>query len=814
MSHSNVQPPTPSAQTTPTDLSGQLIPEVQPAAPSAQSTPAQPAAPTTSAQPVDQSPQPPMPRNQVAPAATATPRSLHSQIFDGVLKTLTGGQQFTLQTDPETGESKQVPIQRTRGQLGKSVIAGVLAGMFSQNHYMEGPGGAQRIEPSGTVGGAFAAGQAQQAKLPAAAQAQQDEIMTRKMAVVKNNADAMHLYAATTHSLGVDAQQQADNFAPVLKVLADQDSHLGTNDDGTPQEKGILAGGMLMADALKHPELADALTKHSFVPDGVIPVDDGHGHMIPTQTFSIINPNVTVNADKDTIDIMSQINPMWRKGLELSGGSSVKARVGVIQNVTNKVNSVKFAERLFQDYADSKDPLVQALGLKGDIKGEIMSAVQQGKPGARQALDALMHMENSQSQGGDLASSLNRLINDPDARAGSGFILSALGLTREKAQKYITDYTNQQISANKLAQQGGMGENSPQADEQTDRQIDAVKNNPNLTASDRKDILSTVPKPDKDGHYHITRAQGEKLMNGAREITTTNKGIAEKKNLANGDPTTMTNTAHDVIGFGSIDSVTKIASMRGQARENAQHAIEQTAAEHDLTPSHFSTAAMDAKSKAVTDYSAGGKVGQQLNSFGTFGDHVAGAYEANEAWKRSGSPLINKPISWLAENAANDQNYQRFRDSIIAPAKEYMNFLNAGRAEHDPDIKAMENALNSKTATAATIYTALQVFARTADDRAYNLGQTYVGTVHTTFPHIISKSTVDAFARLGVKSRAADVSGELPRSQSWSANLQQQTISNATPEGAQLRDRFMAAAGGDKIIAADMAKEHGWTLTN
>jgi hypothetical protein len=201
-----------------------------------------------------------------------------------------------------------------------------------------------------------------------------------------------------------------------------------------------------------------------------------------------------------------------------------------------------------------------------------------------------------------------------------------------------------------------------------------------------------------------------------------------------------------------------------------------------------------------------------LNAFKTFGEHVAGAKDANDAWQRSGSPLFNKPISWLAENATNDQNYQRFRDSVIAPAKEYMNFLNGNRAEHAEDIRAMESVLDSKSATPQTVYTALQTWAKTADDRAKALGETYRDTVGTTFPALVSKATVDNLAKLGVKSQASALSGTLPRAQSWVGNLQPQTLNPANAQDKAIGKKFFDAAGGDMSKTVEMAREHGYII--
>ena len=66
-----------------------------------------------------------------------------------------------------------------------------------------------------------------------------------------------------------------------------------------------------------------------------------------------------------------------------------------------------------------------------------------------------------------------------------------------------------------------------------------------------------------------------------------------------------------------------------------------------------------------------------------------------------------------------------------------MSFLNQNRAEHVEDIKALQpilGSIESPNATRESIYTALQTFAKTADDRAWALGNTYVGDVYKRQP--------------------------------------------------------------------------------
>ena len=394
--------------------------------PAGQPPTAQPnAAPTT---PTTTTPQP----NTPAPAQ-ANPVDDHAKLYTKFLRQLTPP---TTYIDPQGNVQT---LKQNAPSMGKTILSAVLAGMFAPTVYRQGAYGPQ-VDSLATAGAAYNAGQGVIAKQNAAAQAQSDleaknlaDSQTRMLGVAKSNVEMMHLYAATMADMGKSAQNQVDNFAPTLQIAKDHDEHLQPGDT-----KAVLASGITMNEALKHPEFKDAMLKHSIVPDGIVYIDDDQGHQIPTQTWTIIDPNVKVSLDAPSVAIVSQINPQWKDAFDATNGN-MQIQLGKIQQVTQQVNSVQHAERLFTDAANSDDKMIQGLGLKGDINGEIMSAVRQGTPGARQALQALMAMENAGASQGTLADALNRLITDKDHAAGARYILDALGTTPEKAEKYIRE---------------------------------------------------------------------------------------------------------------------------------------------------------------------------------------------------------------------------------------------------------------------------------------------------------------------------------------------------------------------------------------
>jgi hypothetical protein len=708
-----------------------------------------------------------------------------------VLKTLGGGTQYINKTDPTTGETTQVPIQQSRGQLGKSILAGAIAGMFGGMGARDAEG---RHDPMKAAQEGFQAGQKPMQDKVAQLQKTADEDTSRRQMVMKNNMDLMHQQMAMTHMQHSELQETADNNNKgILADAAAYDKNLSGLDVNDKTKQAVQGRGLTYTDALA--KLNGHWSDTMAIVDGYQDTRNPQtGQMETEPTYAVLNPNVSIRMSEQQAAALAKFKPAYQNAYQSSGGNLKIPLQRAVADV-HQLNSLNQTEAFFENAKDE-------LGLKS---APDFSAI--ARKGGQPILDAVKDVENSIAQGGTPIDALNRLAGT----GGGAQILKEMGVTNAQ----VSTLFNKQKSDAALAAQGGQGERAPGAQPQIAALNHSIDTNPDLSESDRAALKVDIPTPDKDGNIHMTQGQIEKLTARQDAAVATNKNLAEKNALANGDPTAMQNTAHDVIGYGSIDSITHITSMRGNARQNAQHAIEKQANDLGLNPAHFSQSAMDAKGQTVVKYSGAGPVGAQLNSFATFGEHIAGAYEANEAWKRSGSPDLNNSISWWAQHASNNQDYQRFRDSVIAPAKEYMSFLNQNRAEHVEDIKALQpilGSIESPNATRESIYTALQTFAKTADDRAWALGNTYVGTVGTTNPNIISKNTVDSFARLGVKSRAQDVSGELPRAQSWTTNLQPQTLAKTNPQDAAIAKRFYAAAGGDMIRMKEMALEHGYVI--
>jgi hypothetical protein len=511
-------------------------------------------------------------------------------------------------------------------------------------------------------------------------------------------------------------------------------------------------------------------------------------------TFTVLNPDVQLKMNKDAVDRAAKINPQFAGLYEATGGT-VRMNLGRYTALTHQINSVDHAEDLLQSVADSKDPDLMALGIKGDVEGRLASAVR----GNSAAMKSLMEFENATAHGGTTADQLNRLLTSD----GGDAIFKALGTDRDAVQDYVDTIYNRRLKNQTLAREGA--DKAPASPTRIAGFADAVAKLPKEYQGPLYDNLGM------DVNGNPTRIPTNKDLDGMDNKIIDIQKTVDKAALEAATPEAIANQVQLSIGAGDLTRARDLYSMRKDTKAAYNTGLENKAISLGLNPSHFNIEALNQKSKTQEDYQPNGKIGQNLTAFRAFIEHGLDAKVANDAWQRSGSPDLNKSIKWWDEHAANDQNFQRFRASIIAPAQEYMNFLKANHATTVGDEAAL-NAILKDNATPQTIYTALQTFTRTADDRLLSLGQGYVNSVGTTNPGLLTKTAIDSMKALGVDSRAKDVAGELPRAQSWVSNLQFQTLNTKNPQDLAVATQFLNAASGDKDLARSMAKEHGYSF--
>jgi hypothetical protein len=164
---------------------------------------------------------------------------------------------------------------------------------------------------------------------------------------------------------------------------------------------------------------------------------------------------------------------------------------------------------------------------------------------------------------------------------------------------------------------------------------------------------------------------------------------------------------------------------------------------------------------------------------------------------------LNEPLDYLAKNVADDPDWKTYKTSLLPVQREIGNFLSAGYAQTEAEKAELEQVLDPHE-TPARIQAALKQIATTGDLRLAALGQKYIDTMDTTFPHLLSDDGMNTLKNLGVQSQAANFGRALPRG--WQNNQPQQMTDKAMARA------YFQAAGGNPQRAMDLAKSNGWVL--
>jgi hypothetical protein len=338
-------------QITPNDMS--QTPS-QPAAPqpTAQS-PAQPSAPAPSAQPAGATP--------ILAHAPATPQaSLHARLFDGILKNLSGGPIKVMQSDPTTGDTREVEVPRSRSSMANSVLAGVLSSMFSG---AQGRGAEPDYKPvMGSHG-------TQHAEEQAAAQAKNDQMQDRKMKVLKSNLETIQSQMAAARMGDEVMDKQIADGAQQVDLAKKYDEGRQSADEPQSIQATNLNHDQAMA------KIGDGKNGWIAVPSGrTSHLDTATGKTVSEPTYTVLDPHVKVKLGEDDVKAMALTNPSLADAWQRSGGN-IEIPLDVVNSarlVRAKVNNVQgMVNQLASDPETAK-----ALGIKDGKVGNLMSIAQ------------------------------------------------------------------------------------------------------------------------------------------------------------------------------------------------------------------------------------------------------------------------------------------------------------------------------------------------------------------------------------------------------------------------------------------------------
>lgn len=195
------------------------------------------------------------------------------------------------------------------------------------------------------------------------------------------------------------------------------------------------------------------------------------------------------------------------------------------------------------------------------------------------------------------------------------------------------------------------------------------------------------------------------------------------------------------LAKGDLTNLRDIASLRNDQR------ILIFARAKQLNP-NFSTSELQRKIK-MEDAFTNGQDGKNLQSFGTFMEHAGELSDAVNDIRLTNTPLINKPINWLRQNAAGDPAIHRLLTAIEPVGKEYETFLLNNRALYEDDRKSIQGILNGSLSP-AQMQAALKQVGVTAKDRANEANFRYKKVMGHDLQEPFSPEALAAAKKIGV----------------------------------------------------------------
>jgi len=746
---STIQTPTPQPQSTT---------QAQPAQ-SAQ--PAAPAQPTATPQG-----QPAQPIMQHAPA---TPQSsLHARLFDGILKTISGGPIMVQQTDPTTGDTRQVEVPQSRSKMANSILAGVLSSMFTG---AQGRGASPDYKPVlGSHGTQHAEEQAKQ-------QAIIDQNQDRKMKTLDINLKTIQTQMAAARAGEEVMDKQINDGAAQVALAQTHDENLPTGEDPAIQKKRVTS-----EEAMKM--IGDGKLGLVAIPtEWSSHLDPATGKVVKEPLYTVLNPHIKVKLSEDDVKAMAQTNPAMADAWERSGGN-MELPFDVVNNARQTRGKVYNVQAALEQIVSDKD-VAKELGVTGKL-GNLMDLAKD-----KTYRDALQNTEAQMAAhaGSDRHYSILSAMLESN---GGPALAQKLGINVDKANEWLDKTHNERISAEATAKLGGVGDKAIAAPETKNEVTSTIQNDGTLTEPQKKILLAGLSP-------NMTNGQLKDLKKQSEGFSKANQSDAVRSKLAGGDPKVAGETAGNILD-GNLASIEKIAPNRSDARQVLSNAVIAEAKQRNLDPNNWGPEALEAKVKMWGDYHSNdqNKTGANVGAFRTFLNHADEAATISDQWKRTGSPVLDKPMGELEKTGFGGTEFANFERSLEPVRKEYMSFLNANRAEHDADIQIMQTVLNSSS-TPRQVTDALSYLASSADKRLAEVARTYNNTMGTTMPTILSPQAMDVLKRFNVKSMTAPLVADLPK-----GNGQKIDPKNAAV--------FQGAAGGDLKIAREMAKQAGWTL--
>src|SRR5579862_1040450 len=412
--------PTPDAQQQPVTPSPDQQPT--PANPSV-TTPSPTPSPTANNQPT-QAP---------APQPTASQPHPVSRIFDGILKTMTGGPVTYIDANGQ----KQVAPQ-SRGTMAKSIVAAALAGLLTPTQYREGAFGSRVEDFGATAAGAAQAGKGVMEAARNKPQQISDEEQSRRLVALTSNSNLIKNMAASTLQGHAALQSMVASSTPLLDSIKEYEKNRVDN-----QPSALIGENLSKEEA--EAKMQGHFTEWKAIPTGTVSVLNPETHQNEEHpTYSIVNPNVKVPLTEEAVNTLATVNPTYKGAWEATNGK-VEVPLSLAVSTQHLVNEA----HVVQAFADSPE-LKSAFP---DMKQADVAAALRG-PNGKSLATALDATRDAIAAGSPTYQTLNALRTAPNGRQ----LLDALGLEPDAVDSYIQKQQNEAKAEAAVAANAGKKE--------------------------------------------------------------------------------------------------------------------------------------------------------------------------------------------------------------------------------------------------------------------------------------------------------------------------------------------------------------------
>jgi hypothetical protein len=627
---------------------------------------------------------------------------MRKSIFGSILQTLSGAPRFVTRTNPETGETVQVPVQQTKGQLGRSILAGALTGMFSGMDARDAEG---RHDPMKAAQQGFQAGTQLHEKQQAAAQGIEDEALARKQMTMKANLDTAHLTLALNQGKQNMFEKVAgNNQNGILKDALTYDQNLTDKSQPTA----------ILKQNLTHDEALTALKGHWS--DQLAQIDgyrqNENGDIVPT--FTVLNPDVKVKMNEKSAADFARFNPQFQTAWDDTNGN-IQMSLHQYAIAQNTLNSLDHMDSLFAQEADR-------LGLKNTDFADAVKSIPNG-------MRAVIEAENAIGSGGTPIDALRRL----STAQGGAQILAKLGITGDK----VEDLYNKQLAAQREAQ--AVGDKAP-ADPAAVAQISVLAKRMGLSDAETAAASAELPKTG------ATRADVAKVLENIRHQHDTNAQLAASANRDSGDPAMIERVARNLVDNPSSLTTMRDIGTRGTQRLAIIDKAEQIAKAEGKT---FDTGLVNQRVKFLEQYEdPKGKAAINRQAINNIMQHAADVSDLNQLNRRSNVKIVNTPVNALKDQFG-DQVFTQYQ-TANGVLKDELGLYFAGGYSPTKDQQAMWDKIQSDTATPAQTEAFAKEVVRLATRRADTFNQQFKTNMGYDDPNMLTPQAKSAAERLGL----------------------------------------------------------------